>query len=617
MNTIAKVLADQARYDPAAPAILAPGRPALTYGALNGVVDRAVRTLAGAGLGRGSRIVIAVPNGPEVAVLLLAVGSCATCAPLNPATDEEACRVLLTSLRADAVIVRQGDNLPVRRVALARGLEIVDLVECSADAAGTFTLHVDRRATPDFAGPPDATDIALLITTSGTTGKPKVLPILQADLIDSIRRQDQALEFTRADRCLGVAPMFTTSGIRRSVLAMMYAGGSIVCPAGFDARKFLDLVNHFKATYYSAGPATHLALLEAHERNGPIPAGSLRLVWSGATTLPTTIQARLESLLGVPVVQAYGMSEAGLVAINPLPPGIRRAGSVGRPAGPEVQIHDNAGVPLPPLETGEVVLRGAGIIRQYENDPEANREAFREGWFRTGDLGHFDDDGYLYLTGRLKELLNRGGMKVSPFEVDAALMRHPEVVEAATFAVAHPTLGEDVAAAVVIRSASVTAQQLRDFALDQLAAYKVPSHIVLVTALPKNPLGKVRRRDLAHLLADSLRQKFTPPRGPREEEVARQFASVLGASRVGAFDNFFQLGGDSLRGAQLVAHLNAVLGGHLTTTQLFRRPTVAEFAGLLDSDPRAGAALALPPIAAQHRVPRMMNAIGGTRDGES
>ena len=617
MNTIADVLAGQSRNDTAASAILAPGRSPLTYGGLIGVVERAVGTLAHAGFGRGSRIVIAVPNGPEVAVLLLAVGSCATCAPLNPATDEEACRVLLASLRADAVIVRQRDNLPLRRVALALGLPVVELVPCGAEAAGTFTLHADRRASPEFAGAPGPTDIALLITTSGTTAKPKVLPILQNDLIDSIRRQVQVLRFTPADRCLGVAPMFTTSGIRRSVLGMMVAGGSIVCPVEFDAGQFLDFVKQFKATYYSAGPATHLALLQAHERNGPIPAGSLRFVWSGATTLPADVQQRLESLLGVPVVQAYGMSEAGLVAINPLPPGIRRAGSVGRPAGPEVQIHDDTGVPLPSLQTGEVVLRGAGVIRQYENDPAANRAAFRDGWFRTGDIGHFDEDGYLYLTGRVKELVNRGGMKVSPFEVDAALMRHPDVVEAATFAVAHPTLGEDIAAAVVVRNASVTSQRLRDFALDQLAAFKVPSHILLVPALPKTPLGKVRRRELADLLAGPLRQKFTLPRGPREEEVARCFASVLGVTSVGAFDNFFQLGGDSLRGAQVVAQFNATGGGHLTTTLLFRRPTVAEFAGVLDELSGVDTGHELPPIARQRRVNRSTNPLVGSQEGES
>jgi acyl-CoA synthetase (AMP-forming)/AMP-acid ligase II/aryl carrier-like protein len=615
LNTIADVLRSQARRDPGAAAILAPGRAPMSYGALLGIVEQAARTLARAGLGRGSRIVVALPAGPEVAVALLAVGCCATCAPLNPATDEEACHVLLKSLRADALIVRRSDPLPVRRVALALGLPIVELVERGADAAGSFSLHTDRHAALEFAGSPGPSDIALLITTSGTTGKPKVLPIVQEDLIDSIRRQVALYGFTSADRCLGVAPMFTTSGIRRSLLSMLAAGGSIVCPAAFDAGQFLDLVNQFGATYYAAGPATHLALLEAHEKAGPVAVPSLRFVWSGATTLPPDIAHRLESLLGVPVIQAYGMSEAGLVATNPLPPGIRRDGSVGRPAGPDVQIQNDAGAPLPAHETGEVVLRGAGIIRAYENDPEANRAAFRDGWFRTGDLGHFDDDGYLYLTGRVKELMNRGGMKVSPFEVDAALLRHPDVVEAAAFAVAHPTLGEDVAAAVVARSSSVTSQQLRDFLLDRLAAYKVPSHILLVAALPRNPLGKVRRHDLARLLGDSLREKFTPPRGPREQDVARAFASVLGTPNVGAFDNFFQLGGDSLRGAQLLSQFNAALGTRLTTALLFRRPTVAEFAALLDQLAAAGPAREPPPIASQRRVGQAVHPVDGSEPG--
>jgi hypothetical protein len=225
------------------------------------------------------------------------------------------------------------------------------------------------------------------------------------------------------------------------------------------------------------------------------------------------------------------------------------------------------------------------------DNPEANREAFRDGWFRTGDFGYFDADGYLFLTGRVKELINRGGLKVSPYEVDAALMRHPDIADAATFAVPHPTLGEDVNAAVVVRNASVTEQELRDFALEQLAPYKVPSRIVTVAELPRSPLGKVRRREFASLLGESLDRKFTPPRDGSEELIARLFAEVLGVPRVGAFDNFFQLGGDSLRGAQVVARINAILGSDFATALLFRRPTVAELAaelaGVATVDPQS------------------------------
>jgi acyl-CoA synthetase (AMP-forming)/AMP-acid ligase II len=390
---------------------------------------------------------------------------------------------------------------------------------------------------------------------------------------------------------------------------MIVVGGSVVCVSEFRATDFIDWIREFRPTFYAAGPAIHRALLEEHERGGPIGASSLRFVLSGATPLPVDVERRLERLLGVPVIQALGMSEAGLVASNPLPPGVRRPGSVGLPAGLDVAIHDEAGRALPALETGEIAVRGAGVIRQYEDNPEANRDAFRDGWFRTGDLGHFDHDGYLYLTGRVKELINRGGLKVSPYEVDAALLRHPDVAEAATFAVSHPTLGEDVNAAVVARHGTATVQELRDFALERLAPYKVPSQILLVRALPKTSMGKVNRGQLAEHLAGSLRERFTPPRTARERQVARLFAAVLDVPNIGAFDNFFQLGGDSLRGAQVVAQVNAERASSITATLLFRRPTVAEFASALDTVSAADQQPRLPPIARLRRIGERATAV--------
>jgi hypothetical protein len=242
------------------------------------------------------------------------------------------------------------------------------------------------------------------------------------------------------------------------------------------------------------------------------------------------------------------------------------------------------------------------VIRHYEDNPDANRDAFRDGWFRTGDLGYLDDDGYLYLTGRVKELINRGGFKVSPYEVDAALLSHPDVAEAATFPVSHPTLGEDVNTAIVARTGSADARELRDFALARLAPYKVPSQILVVPTLPKNALGKVNRRELAQQLTESLRERFTAPRTASEAQVARVFGAVLGLPDIGAFDNFFHLGGDSLRGAQVIAQINVERATSITADLLFRRPTVAEFASELDAAPGTEAKPAPPPIARLRRI---------------
>jgi acyl-CoA synthetase (AMP-forming)/AMP-acid ligase II len=588
-----------ARRDPGAIALLAPGRPALTFGALLASVESIARSLAEFGLGRGNRIAVALPGGPELAMAVLAVSDGCTCVPINPALDEAACAELLQATHVDALLVPNDGGSTAERLARSLALPVIRIVFRDHDPAGSFELITDvprRLRSPE---PPQPDDVALLMHTSGTTGKAKSVPITHRALGASIVNQIDALQFTSSDRCLCVTPLFTNSGIRRNLLAPLVVGGSTVCTPGFQARAFVEWLEEFQPTYYAASPAVHLELLAEIERRGAPLHHRLRFVWSGATALSVEVQERLERALSVPVIQAYGICEAGQVACNPLPPGRRRPGSVGKPVATEVTILDDAWNAVAPGRVGEIWIRGAAVVAAYENDPHANAQAFRGGWFRTGDLGSIDPDGYLFLTGRTKELINRGGMKVSPSEVDAVLLRNPEVVDAATFAVAHSTLGEDVVTAVVPRERSaVTARELRDYLVERLAAFKVPSRIVLVPQLPKTVHGKTRRRDLAGALAGYLRPAFVAASDAHERMVAGLFAEVLGIDPVGAHDNFFDLGGDSLRGAQLVARVNATLGVEIDPALLFRRPTVAEFARELS---RSSSADTPRPIARRRR----------------
>jgi acyl-CoA synthetase (AMP-forming)/AMP-acid ligase II len=358
---------------------------------------------------------------------------------------------------------------------------------------------------------------------------------------------------------------------------------------------FFDLLDEFRPSFYAAGPTVHRAILDEALRRG-VAGHSLRFILCGTGALTAEVQHGLERVFGVPAIHAYGMTETSTIAQNPLPPGERRAGSVGLPAACEVAILGDDGAPLSAGQTGEIVVRGPTVFTGYENDDEGNRRAFHGGWFRTGDVGHIDADGYLFVAGRLKEIINRGGAKVLPPEVDAALMAHSGVADAACFGVQHPTLGEDLVAAVVLRpDAAVSAQQLRDAALERLPAYKVPSRIVLVNIIPRDVQGKLRRGELADVLAQAMRIDFTPPHGPLEELVAASFREVLGIERIGAHDNFFALGGDSLRGTQVVVRMNAALGLDLDAIELFRRPTVAEFAmrlAIAADAPQSG----LPPL---------------------
>jgi acyl-CoA synthetase (AMP-forming)/AMP-acid ligase II len=576
----AGLVALQAARHPHAPAILAPGRTALTFGALTGLIDSTTAKLSAIGIGRGSRVALVLPDGPEMATALYAVTEAATCAPLNPSIDEPSCVSLLKRMRIDAVIVAHGQDVPARHAAASLGVQIIALSprRGTGAAAGAFDLATaDPRPDVERMGP-HREEVALILHTSGSTAAPKIVPIDYANLVSGALSRMALLQLAAADRGLCIAALTTAAGIRRSLFPVLTAGGSVVCTPGFDLAMFFDLLDEFRPSFYAAGPTVHRAILDEALRRG-VAGHSLRFILCGTGALTAEVQHGLERVFGVPAIHAYGMTETSTIAQNPLPPGERRAGSVGLPAACEVAILGDDGAPLSAGQTGEIVVRGPTVFTGYENDDEGNRRAFHGGWFRTGDVGHIDADGYLFVAGRLKEIINRGGAKVLPPEVDAALMAHSGVADAACFGVQHPTLGEDVVAAVVLRpDAAVSAQQLRDAALERLPAYKVPSRIVLVNIIPRDAQGKLRRGELADVLAQAMRIDFTPPHGPLEELVAASFREVLGIERIGAHDNFFALGGDSLRGTQVVVRMNAALGLDLDAIELFRRPTVAEFA---------------------------------------
>ena len=612
-DTIVARVGREALRAPDALAILAPGRAPLTYRALMHRIDGASKALAAAGFGQGHRVGLALPDGPEMAVALLGVTAGASCVPLNPALDEASCVAAMRTLRIDAMIVPQGVDTSAGRAARSLSLPILRLAFSPQDPAGTFTLDGGASRTAATISAPAPEDVAIVLQTSGTTARPKVVPLTHRLLVEPSLARARRMGLTGADRCLCVTPLFTASGIRRSLLPVLMTGGSVICTPGLQVASFFAWLEEFQPTFYIGSPAVHRAVLDELDRRGGAPRTALRFIGTGSSALPVELECRLESAFGVPVIQAYATTEAGLIAQNPLPPGRRRAGSAGLPAGNEFTIQGHAGESLPPGEAGEIVVRGPEVFGGYEDDPEANRDAFRDGWFRTGDLGYVDRDGFLFIAGRLKELINRGGFKVPPSAVDAALMRHPAIVDAATFAVPHRTLGEDVVTAVVLRiSATVTAHELRDFAFRHLDAFMVPSQIVPVSKLPRTALGKIQRDELVVTLRQHLRADFMPPRDANEELVAGLFSEVLGIDSIGAFDNFFMLGGDSLQGARLVQRANSTLGSNLDVARLFRRPTVAEFASELAAVGRAGPPTVGPPLEPQRRSV-YRPATGGTK----
>ncbi|MER6914840.1 AMP-binding protein [Streptomyces sp. NPDC000594] len=605
-TTLWHLLDHHAAERPTAPALHAPGAEPLGYAALRDRVAEAGRTLADLGVGGGHRVGIVLPNGPCLALAFLAVATHACAAPLNPAYKEREFDFYLGDMGADALLVEAGSDSPAVAVARARGIRIVELVPDTTGSAGAFTLRAADgqparpavRATP--AGPADT---ALILHTSGTTSRPKLVPLTHTNLCAAAGNTRAAFALGETDRCLNVMPLFHAHGLTSTLLATLAGGGSLVCTPGFSASGFFDWLTGFRPTWYTAVPTMHQTLLAvADEHKEALAAAPLRFIRSASAPLPGPVLTALEEVFGAPVIEAYGMTEAGsLVTSNPLPPGVRKLRSVGVPVGGPVAVLDKAGRRLGPGESGEIAIRGTNVTAGYENNPEANGIARTDdGWFRTGDEGRLDEDGYLYVVGRSKEIINRGGSKVSPAEVDDVLSGHPAVQLAVAFGVPHATLGEDVSVAIVPRpGATVTEHEIRAYAAEHLADHKVPSRVHLVADVPKSPAGKVQRLKLAELLptaaptpAPTAATAGPGPRGPLERRIAAIWSAVLERpGGVGPEDNFFDLGGNSLLLARVSERLRQELDRELPVVVLTMYPTVAALAGHLSgADGADGAA---------------------------
>jgi oxalate---CoA ligase len=584
-GSLSDLLHAQAARHADAPAILAPGRTPLTYAGLWRQAHRIARALQAYGAGPTTRVAVVLPNGPELASALLGVAACVPCVPLNPAYRSAEFVTFLTDARVQRVITLHTEQGAIRTAAEELGIRVIDIERDVSLPAGEF--HIDAGAGDDFEMGPRARphDHALVLHTSGTTARPKIVPLSHANVVASACRIVEHLALSANDRCLNVMPLFHVHGIVASLLATVSAGASVVCTGGFDYRRFFEWIAEFDPTWYSAVPTIHQWVVENRGLyRQAAPAHRFRFVRSCSAALPSKTFEALQALTGGPVVEAYGMTEAShQIASNPLC-GPRKAGSVGLPAGADVRLVDERGAFLDNGATGEIVVRGPGVMGGYENDAEANAKAFVDGWFRTGDQGRFDDAGYLYINGRLKDVINRGGEKISPSEIDAVLLQHEDVVEAVAFAMPHPTLGQDVAAATVLRGgAAVDERALRCFLLERLAQSKVPSRIVLVNAIPKEATGKIQRAGMFDKLREAIGRVVRAPDTETEKSLAAIFRGVLDCGEVGAHDNFFALGGDSLKAAQVLSRILAQHGVELGVPELFVHATIAELAVAVDA----------------------------------
>ena len=584
-----------AAADPLQTALLAPGRNPLPYGELCALIEVVARRLQAAGIRRGNRVAVVLSNGPEMAAAFLAVTSVATCAPLNPAYRAAEFEYYLDDLRPKVIIVEAGVETPARDAAQSRGIAILELSKRVDEQAGRFEIDTPApsgEAQPEWAEPGD---VALVLHTSGTTSRPKMVPLTQSNLCRSAVNIRNTLRLEASDRCLNIMPLFHIHGLMGATLASITAGAGIICSPGFLASQFFEWLDQLEPTWYTAVPTMHQAILARASSNPEIIARrSLRFIRSSSAALPPSVMEELERTFNTPVIESYGMTEAAhQMASNPLPPRGRKPGSVGIPAGPEIAVMDEQGAMLPAGTVGDVVIRGPNVFQSYESNPEANASSFINGWFRTGDLGRMDEDGYLFLAGRTKEIINRGGEKISPREVDEILLQHPSVEQALTFALPDARLGEDVAAVVVLRAnLAATEFELADFVAERLADFKVPRRIIFLAEIPKGPTGKPQRIGLAArlgLTSPAPASASSAARAERETTVTESwllevFREILRASHLSAAnleDDFFDLGGDSILAMQLAARIRA-RGLHLPPIRVFQLKTAAALAAHLD-----------------------------------
>ena len=472
-------LLDALRGADAHPALRIPDGPTFTYAQLRSAVEDAASRLAGLGVRRGDRVALAFPNGPEAIVLFLAAALAGTACPLNPAYTEDEFAFYLEDTDARLLLLPPG-ALPAARLAMGKRGRVVD---AAFEASG----RLEMAGGGGSVEPPDAEEVALVLHTSGTTSRPKRVPLRHRHLLASTANIIATYALSPDDVSMCVMPLFHVHGLMASTLSTFASGGTVVAPARFAPLGFWPVAKAARPTWYSASPTFHHLILLRAGAGRPAGSERFRFVRSCSSTLAPAFMANLESRLGVPVLDAYGMTEAAhQMASNPLPPSPRKPGTVGPGTGVEIRI----------LEDGEVAIRGANVIDGYEGNLEANASSFVEGWFRTGDAGRLDADGYLELVGRIKELINRGGEKIAPREIDEVLEAHPKVKEAVAFGVPHPAWGEEVAVAVVVQE-PVSEKELAAWARERLAEFKVPRRFHIVDEIPRTATGKVQRRHVA------------------------------------------------------------------------------------------------------------------------
>ena len=468
----------------------------LYYKDLKKLIGNISSQLAAKSITSKDRAAIVLPNGPYMATSFLAISSYMSAAPLNPNYKSEEFEFYLQDLKPKIIIVDAGSKNPVVDVAKKIGITLVELKIKKNSPTGVFDLF-DKQSEYTL---PEEKDEALVLHTSGTTSRPKIVPLSNINIYSSALNISSSLKLTNNDHCLNIMPLFHIHGLIAVLTSSMKVGASVCASEGFNALKFLEFAKSEKITWYSGVPTMHQTILIRADKNLETAKNlKLRFLRSSSASLPPAVFEKLNKVFDCPVIEAYGMTEAThQMTSNPLPPKQQKPGFVGIPAGPDVCIMNNNDEILKQGKEGEVCIKGPNVTLGYQNNPKANKESFSNGWFRTGDQGYFDKDGYLKISGRLKEIINKGGEKISPLEVDNILMDHPSIEVAVCFGYEDKMLGEDIATAIIAKEGqSCSEDDIKNYAKEKLAKFKIPKKIFFVDEIPKGATGKLQRNTLA------------------------------------------------------------------------------------------------------------------------
>ena len=582
VETVLEAIRFHCSTDPEAPAIVGSGGFCLTYGQLTNVINSCQSMLRTCGLGPSDRIVIYLEDRPAAVLATICVACAATAVPLDPRVSGSELRGLIKRLGASAFVLSA--HSPMR--GFVEGLDLV-VFEAADAAPARFDLNpvVIPLPRPVDEARARQEDFAFVMQSSGTTGRAKLIPFTQGNMVAAARRLQTWFQLTKLDRCLNIAAPYYSHGLTTNIFTPLITGGSIAIPHTNEilAQEWLE---ELAPTWYSAAPGLHRAVLEcAKSRSGPILNHRLRLLSTGGAPIDLDLAQELEAFFGVPVLDHYGMSEAAQLAASPPCPGIRKHGTCGHPFPNTLVVVDADGKPVPPNEVGSIFVRGPTLTPGYIDDPKLNEAHFSGGWFRTNDLGSLDSEGYLTLHGRVDDIINRGGEKVSPTEIERALTNHPAVSEAGVFAVPHPRLGQDVHAAVVLRSGyQLDGSELRRYLFRKLAPFKVPRHLGVVSALPKGQTGKLLRQNMQELveaidrsfIAAAIDTDLDPM--SLEYELLARWRHLLKMPCLTIDDDFFESGGDSLLALEMLIEIDSVMDPNRSSQILLESPSIRQFA---------------------------------------